>query len=477
VTTTTTVPVKDFARAHMIFSKYKNLHFVGIGGAGMSGMAKILHNLGYRVTGSDNAPTEVTEQLESIGITVYSSHVGGQVEGADLVVISSAVGESNPEVMAATAKGIPIIKRAEMLGELMRLKFSIGIAGCHGKTTTTAMLGKIATVAGLDPTLLIGGRAIELESGGQLGKGDIMIAEADEFDRSFLKMFPSIAVITNIEEDHLDCYRDLDDLLNAFAEYISRVPFYGSVVIPEEDANVARIRHHIKRPVVTFGFGPTADVRADNIAYGDLSSRFTLLVRGQAVGNIRLQIPGRYNIANALAASTAALEIEIPVAAIEEGLRQFRGVGRRFQIMGEINRITVVDDYAHHPSEVAATLSGLKESRLGRHGRTIAVFQPHLFTRTRDFYRQFAEALHLADEALVADIYPAREKPLPGITAEMIAAYAASIGYKNVRYIGLKENAVETAAGLARPGDVIITMGAGDIFRINPRLLKRLERS
>ena len=475
MTTTTTVPIKDFTRANMIFSKYKNLHFVGIGGAGMSGMAKILHNLGYHVTGSDNNPTEVTEQLETIGITVYSSHVGGQVEGADLVVISSAVNESNPEVIEAAGRGIPIIKRAEMLGELMRLKFSVGIAGCHGKTTTTAMLGKIVTVAGLDPTLLIGGRAVELDSGGQLGKGEIMIAEADEFDRSFLKMFPSIAVITNIEEDHLDVYRDLDDLLAAFAEYISRVPFYGSVVIPEEDANVARIRHHIKRPVVTFGFGPTADVRADEIEYTDLGSRFRLIVKGQAMGNITLHIPGRYNIANALAAAATALEIEIPMTAIEDGLRQFRGVGRRFQIMGEVKGITVVDDYAHHPSEVAATLSGIKDSRLGQKGRTIAIFQPHLFTRTRDFYRQFAEALHLADEALVADIYPAREKPLPGITAEMIAVYAASIGYKNVRYIGLKENAIELAAEMARSGDVVITMGAGDIFRINTKLIKRLE--
>lgn len=468
-------PIRDFTRSTMIFSKYKNLHFIGIGGAGMSGMAKILHNLGYHVSGSDNNPSEVTEQLESIGITVYSGHVGSQVEGADLVVISSAVDETNPEVMEALSRGIPIIKRAEMLGELMRLKFSIGIAGCHGKTTTTAMIGKIVTTAGKDPTVLIGGRAVEMDSGGMLGKGEIMIAEADEFDRSFLKMFPTIAVVTNIEEDHLDIYRDLDDLLEAFAEYISRVPFYGSVVIPDGDPNVARIRHRIKRPVVTFGFGPTADVRADHIEYTALGSRFSLLVRGEKVADITLRIPGQFNIANALAAAAAALEIDIPVMAIEEGLRDFRGVGRRFQIMGEARRVMVVDDYAHHPSEVAATLTGLAQSRQGRPGRTIAIFQPHLFTRTRDFYRQFAEALHQADEALVADIYPAREKPLPGITAEMIAAYAASIGHKNVRYIGLKENAVEIVAGMAAPGDVVITMGAGDIFRICPKILRKLE--
>jgi len=392
------------------------------------------------------------------------------------VVISSAVGATNPEIIEAVNRGIPVIKRAEMLGELMRLKFSIGIAGSHGKTTTTAMLGRILMTAKLDPTVLIGGRAMESDSGGLLGLGDVMVAEADEFDRSFLKMFPSIAVITNVEEDHLDCYSGLDDLLNAFAEYINRVPFYGSVVIPESDPNVARIRDRIKRPIVTFGFGPTADVRAENVELSDYGSRFTLIVRGQPMATISLRVPGRFNIANALAAAAAALEIEVPIEAIENALRGFRGVGRRFQVMGEVRGITIVDDYAHHPSEVAATLTGIKEARSASAGRILAVFQPHLFSRTRDFYRQFAEALHHADEALVADIYPAREEPLPGITAAMITDYAASIGYKNVRYIGLKENAVEELMTVARPGDMIITMGAGDIFRINDKLMKRLAQ-
>ena len=471
---TMVAPIRSFRRMNMIFSKYKNLHFVGIGGAGMSGMAKILHNLGYKVSGSDQSPSEVTDHLESLGIKIYTGHSAQQVAGADLVVISSAVGTSNPEIIEAVNRGIPVIKRAEMLGELMRLKFSIGIAGSHGKTTTTAMLGRILMTAKLDPTVLIGGRAMESDSGGLLGLGDVMVAEADEFDRSFLKMFPSIAVITNVEEDHLDCYSGLDDLLNAFAEYINRVPFYGSVVIPESDPNVARIRDRIKRPIVTFGFGPTADVRAENIELSEHGSRFTLIVRGQPKATISLRIPGRFNIANALAATAAALEIEVPIEAIEEALRGFRGVGRRFQVMGEIRGVTIVDDYAHHPSEVAATLTGIKEARSASAGRILAVFQPHLFSRTRDFYRQFAEALHHADQALVADIYPAREEPLPGITAAMISDYAASIGYKNVRYIGLKENAIDELMTMARPGDMIITMGAGDIFRINDKLMKRL---
>ena len=459
----------------MIFSKYKKLHFVGIGGAGMSGMAKILHNLGYTISGSDNSPSEVTEHLESLGITIFSGHSAQQVAGVDLIVISSAVTLENPEVVEALERGLPVIKRAEMLGELMRLKFSIGIAGSHGKTTTTAMLGKILTIAKLDPTVLVGGRAVELDSGGQLGQGEIMVAEADEYDRSFLKMYPSIAVVTNIEEDHLDIYDGLDDLLDAFTEYVNRVPFYGSVVIPAGDNNVLRIKDAIKRPIITFGLESTADIRADEIVFTDNGSRYTLVVRNEIAGHITLNIPGRHNIANSLAAIAAALEINTPMEAIEEGLRQFRGVGRRFEIIGSARGITVIDDYAHHPSEVAATLTGINESAVQRTGKTIAIFQPHLFSRTRDFYKQFAEALHKADQALVVDIYPAREKPVPGITSEMIVDYAQSIGYKNVRYVGLKENAINEAIALAHEGDIIITMGAGDVFRINDKILKALK--
>ena len=470
-----TAPVRTFKRANMLFRKYKNLFFIGIGGAGMSGMAKILHNLGYNIAGSDNSPSAVTQDLEKVGIQVFSGHIGQQVKGADLVVISSAIDENNPEVIEAINLNIPIIKRAEMLGELMRLKFSIGIAGTHGKTTTTAMIGKIMMTAKLDPTVLIGGRAVELDSGGQLGKGDIMVAEADEYDRSFLKMFPSIAVITNIEEDHLDCYNDLEDLLSAFAEYISRVPFYGSVIIPSVDINMARIREGIKRPIVTFGFDGKADVRAENIEYTGFGSRFDLIVKNESLSKIVLRVPGQYNIANALAAIAVSLEVDVPIEAIEEALREFRGVGRRFQMIGEAAGVTVIDDYAHHPSEIKVTLEGCKKIQHDRGGRTIAVFQPHLFSRTRDFYRQFAEALHLADEALVVDIYPARERPISGISAEMIVTYAISIGYKNVRYIGLKENAIEESMEIARNGDIIITMGAGDVFRINEKLLKRLS--
>jgi len=312
---------------------------------------------------------------------------------------------------------------------------------------------------------------MESDSGGLLGLGDVMVAEADEFDRSFLKMFPSIAVITNVEEDHLDCYSGLDDLLNAFAEYINRVPFYGSVVIPESDPNVARIRDRIKRPIVTFGFGPTADVRAENIELSEHGSRFTLIVRGQPKATISLRIPGRFNIANALAATAAALEIEVPIEAIEEALRGFRGVGRRFQVMGEIRGITIVDDYAHHPSEVAATLTGIKEARSASAGRILAVFQPHLFSRTRDFYRQFAEALHHADQALVADIYPAREEPIEGITASLITTAAVKHGNTNVTLIDRDtDGIVGELRSMLGPQDLLLTMGAGDVHRVGEAL-------
>jgi UDP-N-acetylmuramate--alanine ligase len=475
LTNTTTKTIEEFSRADMIFHKYRNLHFVGIGGAGMSGMAIILHNLGYRITGSDITPTEITEHLQRLGITVYDHHDGDFVKDVDLVVISSAVTEENPEVQRAVDRGIPVIKRAEMLGELMRLKFSFGVAGSHGKTTTTAMLGAILSQAQKGPTVLIGGRAVQIGSDSHLGRGEIMVAEADEFDRSFLKMFPTIAVVTNIEEDHLDIYRDLEDMLDSFSEYLSRVPFYGSVVLPEGDRNVERIRDRIKRPVITFGFDPQADIRAENICFENFGSRFTLMVRGEARGELSLRLPGKHNVANSLAAIGAALELDVPFEAIEEALRKFHGVTRRFQLHGSVNGITIIDDYAHHPSEIAATLTGLRQEVGTGKERIIAVFQPHLYSRTRDFYRQFAEALHNADRAIVVDIYPAREKPMPGITAQLIVDYAAQLGYKHVTGAGAKENAVEAVAAVARPGDYVITLGAGDVFRIIPALKGRLE--
>ncbi|MEW5924994.1 MAG: UDP-N-acetylmuramate--L-alanine ligase, partial [Candidatus Zixiibacteriota bacterium] len=335
----------------MIFGKYKELYFVGIGGSGMSGIAEILHNLGYKISGSDISAGEVTDHLSSLGVTIFDKHDGANLGTANVVVISSAVKENNPEVMEARRRGIPVIKRAEMLGELMRLKYSIGISGTHGKTTTTSMLGKIMTDARLDPTIIVGGIVAGKGSGASLGAGDYLVAEADEFDRSFLSMFPSMAVITNIEPDHLECYNGMDDLENSFLMYMNRVPFYGEVVYSADDPVLAKLRGRITRASVNYGLSPDADYQAVNIKLHEGGSEFEIFHHGDHLGKITLGIIGEHNVRNALAAAAAALELEVDFATVAESLRNFRGVGRRFEIKAVVNDIMVVDDYAHHPTE------------------------------------------------------------------------------------------------------------------------------
>ncbi len=391
----------------MIFGKFKELFFVGIGGAGMSGIAEILLNLGYKVSGSDISSSEMTEYLEQIGIKIYPRHQTGNIGTSNVVVISSAVGNDNPEVIEARKRGIPVIKRAEMLGELMRLKYSIGIAGTHGKTTTTSMIGKIMTDARLDPTIIVGGIVAGKGSGASLGTGDYLVAEADEYDRSFLSMFPSMSVITNIEPDHLDCYDGMDDLENSFLNYMNRVPFFGLVVYSADDPTLDRLHGKITRASVSFGLAEKADYQAVNIQYREGGSQFSVFHNGEKLGGIILNVPGKHNIMNAIASVAATSELEIPFDIITDSLHKFRGVGRRFEIKSIVNNIMVVDDYAHHPTEVIATLDTAKASY---NRRVIAVFQPHLFSRTRQFYKEFAEALHRADTAFLCDIYPARGK-------------------------------------------------------------------
>jgi len=460
-----------FRNRKMIFGKIKELFFVGIGGSGMSGIAEILHNLGYRISGSDMNRSEITERLEKLGIEVFYGHRPENIGRSNVVVISSAVGSDNPEVVAARNSGIAVIKRAEMLGELMRLKFSIGIAGTHGKTTTTSMLGKIMVDAGLDPTVIVGGIVAGKGTGAALGGGDYLVAEADEYDRSFLKMFPSMAVITNIEPDHLECYDGLDDLENSFLTYMNRVPFYGMVVYSSDDPILARLQAAITRAAVSFGFAPGADYQA--VEYGDVAggSRFVLFRRDEKLGEIRLAVPGQHNAANALAAAAAALELEVPFDKIASSLHDFGGVSRRFEIKGVVNDIMVVDDYAHHPTELRATLTTARS--YGR--RIILVFQPHLYSRTRQFYREFADTVRLADEVILTAIYPAREQPIEGVTSEMIAQYARSTGFDAIRAVGTKENAIPEIIGMARPGDMIITAGAGSITHIGPQIIERLK--
>lgn len=437
----------------------------------MSGIAEILYNLGYHIEGSDSSPSEITDYLVSLGIKIHDDHRAENLEDMDVVVISSAVSRDNPEVTEAVRRGIPVIKRAEMLGELMRLKFSIGVSGTHGKTTTTSMIGKILQAGKYHPTLIIGGVVAELGTGASLGKGDYLVAEADEYDRSFLAMFPTVAVVTNLEPDHMDCYTDMDDLVNSFLEYMNRVPFYGTVIMSADDQRLVLLRSRVTRPYVTFGFSEEADYRAVDLILDPHRSVFKVYHHQNLLGEIILHVPGKHNIANAMAAIAACRELEVPFITIADGLLAFKGVTRRFEIVGEVNGILVIDDYAHHPSEITATLSAAREVY---DRRVIVVFQPHLFSRTRDFAREFADALSLADRCLLVDIYQAREKPIEGVTSELILRNAAGKGMGNFAYVGPKEKAVEKVVDISRPGDMVILMGAGSITRIKNQILEAL---
>jgi UDP-N-acetylmuramate--alanine ligase len=461
-----------FVSGKMMFGRFKRLHFVGIGGAGMSGIAEILFNLGYAVTGSDSTLSEVTEYLQRLGIEIHSGHDAEHLGKADVVVISSAIDPANPEIQEARRRGVPVIKRAEMLGELMRLKFAVGVAGTHGKTTTTSMIGRILQAAQLYPTLVVGGIVAELGTGASLGKGDYLVAEVDEYDRSILAMFPSMAVVLNVEPDHLDCYDGMDDLRGAFLHYINRVPFYGLAVLSADDRGVKMLMSRVTRPFVTFGLVPEADYRALNIEPFNGGMKFAAFRREELLGEVRLRIPGRHNVTNALAAIAAARELEVPFETIVTALGEFRGVGRRFEYIGEAKGITVIDDYAHHPTEIRATLSTARETY---QRRIIAIFQPHLFSRTRDFLNEFAEVLATADHCILTDIYPAREKPIPGITSDLIRQRAAEQGATNFSYVGVKENALDEIARIARPGDIVLTIGAGSITHIRQQILERIS--
>ncbi|MEW5993178.1 MAG: UDP-N-acetylmuramate--L-alanine ligase [Candidatus Zixiibacteriota bacterium] len=455
-----------------MFGKVRKLYFVGIGGSGMSGIAEILHNLGFHIEGSDCAPGEITDYLHGLGMTVHGEHNPDNLGDADVVVISSAVGEDNPEVTAARRRGIPVIKRAEMLGELMRLKYSIGVAGTHGKTTVTSMIGRILQRAELQPTLIVGGIVAELGTGAALGKGDYLVAEADEFDRSFLSMFPTLAVVTNIEPDHLDCYNGMDDLMQSFLSYMNRVPFYGSIVVSGDDARLAELRPQLTRRHATFGFGSDCDYRAVDVRLEPGRSAFGVYHYEDLLGEILLRVPGRHNVANALAAVAVGHELDVDFLTIADALREFTGVTRRFEILGEYGGIMVVDDYAHHPTEIVSTLQTARDV-YGR--RVIVIYQPHLYSRTRDFVNEFADALSLADVCLLTDIYPAREKPIEGVTSELIVRHARESGKDNFVYVGPKENAPGEVAAIAKPGDIVIVMGAGSITRIRSDVIRALK--
>ncbi len=458
----------------MRFLRLRRLHFVGAGGVGMSGIAEILlQSTPLEISGCDLARSDGTARLEALGAKMSVGHDPAHVDAADLLVVSSAVGESNAEVAAARAKGVPVIRRAEMLGEIMRLKQGIGVAGTHGKTTTTSLAGMVLTEAGFDPTIVVGGQVHILGTNARLGRGEYLVAEADEYDRSFLELTPVVAVITNVEADHLDTYRDLPDILDAFAAFANRVPFYGAVILCADDAGARSLIPRIHRRVVTYGLTEPAGLSAREIRFEADRTTFEVHDAEQGrLGTARLRLPGRHNVANALGAIAVGRELLVPFDTIARALEAFTGVVRRFERKGERAGVLVVDDYAHHPTEIAATLEAARQVYPGR--RLVALFQPHLYSRTRDFSEDFGRSLSAADACLVMDVYPSREKPLPGVSGALVADAARRAGRNgSVSYVSDRKDVVDCLERLLAPGDVLVTLGAGDVVRFGEEYLKR----
>ncbi len=456
----------------MFRDRKPRIHFVGIGGVGMSGIAEVLLNLGYQVSGSDLRASEATERLSALGGRIAVGHRAEQVEGADVVVLSSAVRRDNPEVAAARARGVPVIPRAEMLAELMRLKAGIAVAGSHGKTTTTSMIAHVLAAAGLDPTAVVGGRLNNLGSNAKLGRGDWMVVEADESDGSFLRLSPTLAVVTNIDPEHLDHYGDFEKLRAAFLEFINRVPFYGLAVLCLDHPVVQGLLPQVEKRHVTYGLAPQADWRAERIELSGFRSTFSARRRGEPLGAFELQMVGGHNVQNALAVLAVADELAIPIDVAREALAAFRGVDRRFTVRGEAAGVTVVDDYGHHPAEIRATLAGARAA-FGR--RLVVAFQPHRYTRTRDLIEEFATAFNDADALAVLDVYPAGEEPIPGVGGRLVADVVRAHGHHDVVFVPDRAAAAATLLSRLRPGDIVLTLGAGDVTRLSADLLQGLS--
>jgi UDP-N-acetylmuramate--alanine ligase len=451
------------------------IHFVGIGGMGMCGIAEVLANMGYRVSGSDMNDTEITRHLSQIGCTVQRGHRADHLGEADVVVVSSAIKGYNPEVEAARARLIPVIPRAEMLGELMRMKYGIAIAGAHGKTTTTTMIHTVLMAAGLDPTAVIGGRVNSLGlANARWGKSDYLVAEADESDGSFLTLTPTLAVVTNIDAEHLDHYGTFDNVKKAFTDFCNRVPFFGMSALCLDNAGVQEILPNLTKRYTTFGIASQATYRARHIRHDGMTTRFVAWRRADELGEVSLPMPGAHNVLNALAVLAVADFLAIPFDVCARALAQFEGVARRFTVRGEVGGITVVDDFGHHPAEVRATLSGAKGSFGGR--RLVAAFQPHRFTRTRDQLGEFAKAFHDADKVVICDIFAAGEKPIDGVSSEVLVRLARDAGHPDITYVPRREDLAGWLDAQARPGDLMITLGAGNIQLVCNELIDLLEK-
>jgi len=456
-----------------VFKRIQHVHFVGIGGIGMSGIAEVLVNLGYKVTGSDIRGTAITDRLERLGATVYPRHAAENVKGAHVVVTSSAVRADNPEIEEAQSRKIPVIARAEMLAELARLKYAIAVAGTHGKTTTTSMIATVLDRAGNDPTVVVGGLLNTIGSNAKLGKGEFIVLEADESDRSFLMLSPTIAVVTNIEADHLDQYRDLEDIQTAFLSFINKVPFYGAAILCIDEAPVQSLIPQIKRRIVTYGTAATADVCITEVQLEGLGATFTVRYNGGSTQKLKLGVPGMHNVLNATAAFAAARELGVEAGVTASGLESFLGVDRRFQIKSR-DEVTVIDDYAHHPTEIRATLSAAKA---GNFRRIFAVFQPHRYTRTFHLFDDFARAFNLADVVLILDIYPAGETAIEGITSPALIEKLKSFGHKDAVYAPDFETIESYIISNAKPGDAVVVMGAGSVTKLSDILSQRFSRT
>jgi len=459
-----------------MFRKTQQIHLVGIGGAGMSGIAEVLLTLGYKVTGSDLQASDTTRRLEELGGRIFIGHQESNVGDAQVVVISSAVSPVNPEVVFARAKQVPVIPRAEMLAELMRLKFGVAIAGAHGKTTTTSMVANVLAQGGLDPTMVIGGKVNALGSHARLGRGDLLVAEADESDGSFLRLSPTVVAVTNLDREHLDHYGSMERINESFLEFINKVPFYGLAVLCADDDRLRALFPKIVKRYQTYGLreidGISPDFRATDISLKQWGAEFRAFFRGRSLGPFRLSVPGIHNVSNALAAIAIGVELDVPTDLIRKALAAFTGVERRFHLRGEAAGIMVVDDYGHHPTEIKATLAAAKQGWTDR--RLVVLFQPHRYTRTRDLLEDFSRAFTDADRLFLTDIYAASEQPIPGVSGARLAEAIKAAGHPSVTLVERKEDLVNQVLPEIKPGDLVLTLGAGDIWKSGPALLARL---
>ncbi|MFQ5353499.1 MAG: UDP-N-acetylmuramate--L-alanine ligase [Thermodesulfobacteriota bacterium] len=457
----------------MYRGRIKKIHFVGIGGSGMNGIAEVLLNMGYEVSGSDIARSATVKRLTKLGASIYIGHRQENVRDVQCVVYSSAINRDNPELAAAVEAGIPIIARAEMLAELMRLKYGIAIAGTHGKTTTTSLIAAILAGTDLDPTVVTGGKLNSLGANARLGKGDLLVAEADESDGSFLKLTPTMAIVTSIDREHMNHYHSMEDVYEAYLGFMNKVPFYGAAILCLDQPVIQGLLPRVTRRVITYGLAAQADVRGANLRYDGMETSFDLFAMDEKLGRVTMRLPGAHNVQNALAAAAVALELDIDYETIKKGLESFSGVERRFHVLGSLGGITVIDDYGHHPEEVKAVLQGAKQSF---NKRIVAVFQPHRYTRTADLFKDFLTAFNDVDKLVVTGVYAAGEEPIEGIEGFALYEAIKEHGHKDVAYVKEVADVPEYLKGIVREGDLVITLGAGDIWKAGTGLVRLLEK-